>query len=492
MRSARAKDVWRDALKNNRGKFHVEKIILKNVRGLGDKEISFSSRFNALCGENGVGKTSLLKAIFIALAPQTARDLGVELKAQSISQEASVSATLAVSYFCESARRLISLKSEGVSVYDEVGDGGDECVVCYLDPAAIAQRLSYQIKNDADFGTALEGVAQKSDSNEMLQLRGEITGRKYSSVTTFEIEDYSEFPTFPYFRVKVGSVEYSSEDMGLGELCVNLLVWSIERLRKDSIVLLEEPESHLPPRAQERLMAYVAELVVQRNLNVIISTHSQHTLENFPTEQITFLARLVEKSVVNQNPSVNMLYDSLRITSPRLCVVAVEDHSAFAFLEALILNFDSPLLERIDFVWKNGWGAVDSLLKAAPRHQTRRVTFVGVYDGDQKYSTRPDLEWNHIYLPGDLDPAEYMVCAVRDNVEAFALKLSHNEAEVLVAVANLGTVDVKDFFTRLSLALRININSLYSAATSLWLLNSEHSQEAEKFVLQLRAFVLER
>ena len=490
MRSARASDVWRDALKHKKGSYHVEKVVLKNVRGLGDKEISFASRFNALCGENGVGKTSLLKAIFVGLAPVTARFAGIELRPQILDQDVLVSSVVAVSEIGVGKGNRTTYRTENPEIYAKLGDGGDDCVVSYLDPASIAQRSSYQIINDSDFGTALEGVPQKFDSDELLALRSEITGRKYSSVTTFEIEDYSTFPTFPYFKVKVGTTEYSSEDMGLGELCVNILVWALDRLRSDSIVLLEEPESHLPPRAQERLMTYIAELVVQRNLNVILSTHSQHTLENFPSEQITFLGRLIDKSVVHQNPSMSMLYDSLRISRPSLCVVAVEDHSAFAFFETLISEFDVKLLERIDFVWRNGWASVDRILESVPRNDYARVKFIGVYDGDQRDTTRPGSPWRYLYLPGGGDPAEYMVDSVRNNVEEFASMIGHVEAEVLLGVANLGTVDVKEFFPRLSKALRKNVHPLYIAGTVLWLRTPLNWTESQKIVNNLRELML--
>jgi len=45
----------------------IKKITLKNFKGLGDKEFSFSDRFNLLLGNNGSGKTAVLDALALIL-----------------------------------------------------------------------------------------------------------------------------------------------------------------------------------------------------------------------------------------------------------------------------------------------------------------------------------------------------------------------------------------------------------------------------------------
>lgn len=413
MRTAALKDAWRSALRHQKGLFKLEKLTLRNVKGIGDKEIFFPSRFMALCGENGVGKTTFLKALYYALVPKNAASSGVLLRPQNSANPVVASCSINAKVKDEAdgkpRPRVLDLPAE-VSAFLE--DDSEESYVTYIDAAATAQRLIHLINNDSEFSTALEGLAPADDAEEIRFLRSEITGREYSRVSTFEIEDYADLSVFPYFKVTVGGTTYCSEEMGLGELCANYLVWALGRMRNDSLLLLEEPESHLPPRAQDRLMGHVAYLASERNISVVVSTHSQHTLENLPSSHLVFLGRLKDQCIIQNNPRMSTLYDSLRIAKPHICIVVLEDHSAFAFLHTIVSEVDQALLSRIDFVWKAGWTDIDDVLTKFPLRRPGRVGLLGMYDGDQLGQSRPNFQWPYLYLPGNGDPAEYM----RDSV----------------------------------------------------------------------------
>ncbi len=43
----------------------LKSIVIKDFRGIGDKDFSFNKQFNVIIGENAVGKTSLMEAIAI-------------------------------------------------------------------------------------------------------------------------------------------------------------------------------------------------------------------------------------------------------------------------------------------------------------------------------------------------------------------------------------------------------------------------------------------
>jgi energy-coupling factor transporter ATP-binding protein EcfA2 len=489
MRTANALDVWRGALKNKNAAFILNKLTTINVKGIGDKEINFPNKITALCGENGVGKTTVLKTIFATLVPKKAALAGIFLRPQDKDLPVTTQCTVTrINRHLGNADPLKTVKMEAPhEIAAFFGDDKDEDLVNYVDAAATAQRLLHLINRDSDFSTALEGMPQIEDSPEVLRLRQEITGRAYASVTSFELDDYDGLPVFPYFRVVVGSTTYCSEDMGLGELCANYLVWALARMKDDCLLLLEEPESHLPPRAQERLMAYIAQLSIDRNVCVVVSTHSQHTLSNIPSTHITFLARLLDRCIVQPNPTMNILYESLRIARIGLCVIVVEDHSAFAFIETIIAKLDSALLNRFDFTWKSGWSDIDEILSKVPRHGPGRVSLLGIYDGDQRESKRPAVHWPYTYLPGTGDPAEYMVRLVREQSEKFAISVNCEVGTVEVAVANLSGVDVKDFFPILKDVLGKNIQHLYQCATELWLLDAENLKLAAELMTTVRA-----
>lgn len=501
MRTAKIKDTWRDALRNKSHAFSLDRISLKNIKGIGNKELSFPTMITALCGENGVGKTTLLKTIFASLTPKNADKIGIRLRPQNSAHPYGSDCEISANLAKEGDKPAWEKFSAAERIQQYFKDGGDDSLVLYIDAAATSQRIIHSIGHDADFPSVLDGldesddpIIQREEPNEstkkrdLRELRREITGRNYSSVKTIEVEEYGNFSVFPYFRAVVGKIAYCSEEMGLGELCVNYLIWSLERCQDGSLVLLEEPESHLPPRAQERLMAYIAELSIAKRLTIIVSTHSQHTLENIANTHITFLGRFDDEFLITTKPSLSILYESLRISTTPLTLLIVEDHSAFAMTKGIIAKFDFSLLDRVDFTWKNGYSDIDAILSAVPRKEHSKITLVGIYDGDQEKQKRPEnINWPFLFLPGDEDPIFYLVTSVRKDVRAYAKILAKNADELLLAVANLATTDIKDFFIKLRKSSGIDLQILYDAAADLWLASADNEILGKKFMKELKS-----
>jgi ABC-type cobalamin/Fe3+-siderophores transport system ATPase subunit len=496
MRTAKAQDIWRNAIKPRKIGYTINKLTVKNIKGIGDKEISFPTTINALCGENGVGKTTLLKTLYAALSPEKAAVLGIKLKPQN--PEVVTSAICEITTKTEvsdgtKTKIVTETHSDKEKISKYFGDESDEPLISYIDAAAAVQRITYLLSQDADFGSVLESLPALLENIEAIQLRQEITGRAYAKVRTYEVDDYNGLPVFPYFVVTVGQTTYGSEGMGLGELCANYILWALSRCKDGTLILLEEPESHLPPRAQERLIAHVADQSVRKNFNIFVSTHSQHTLENFPVSHITFLGRLSDRSVIQRNPSIGILYESLRISSVSLCLVVVEDHSAFAFLKGIIEKLCPELLGRFDFTWKSGYSDIDEILSKIPHHKTGKITLLGVYDGDQRMESRPaSIGWSFIYLPGTKDPADYMANAVKERTAEYATLLRRDVNTIELAVANIDAIDIKDFFLQLRKSINIDLQILYEVATELWLSYPKNLEIALQLVKELKEFAFKR
>ncbi|CAL60894.1 hypothetical protein HEAR0700 [Herminiimonas arsenicoxydans] len=484
MRAAQVNDVWREALGSQKGLIRLDKLTTNNIKGIGDKTISFPHRITALCGENGAGKTSLLTTLFSALTPNFAKTLGVALRPLDNTAAAGAIATVSL----RQGSNTTYLES-GDALFAELKDNSEDCMVAYLDAAAASQRLKYIVSNDNDFPSALDGTPQGADDASLLQLRAEITGRRYTSVITHELDDYADESVFPYFIVSVGDITYRSEEMGLGELCINYLIWAIGRVRANSIVLFEEPESHLPPRAQEALMAFIAKTAVEKKLTVVVSTHSQHTLSNIPPAHITLLARSRGDCITNANPRRSVLFESLRVATPKQCILFLEDHSAAAFLEGLMFKIDPDLAERVEVSWGNGWSDIDEVLGRLPVRKLN-TQIVGIYDGDQRSYQRPLLHWPHAYLPGNFDPLHFMVNSVESYPEKLADALKCDRGMVEMAVANVSATDQKDFFVQLSTALGYgyHIDTLYRASTNVWLEQMENEAEVISLIQFIKKY----
>ncbi|MGB4712368.1 MAG: AAA family ATPase, partial [Fuerstiella sp.] len=79
---------------------------------------------------------------------------------------------------------------------------------------------------------------------------------------------------------------YSDAFAGSGESAAALLVHNILSVPDNSIVLLDEPETSLHPRAQTRLMEFIAHYTARKSLQVVMATHSSHLAERLPQSAI--------------------------------------------------------------------------------------------------------------------------------------------------------------------------------------------------------------
>jgi predicted ATPase len=76
--------------------------------------------------------------------------------------------------------------------------------------------------------------------------------------------------------VKIGSVESSILDVGFGISQVLPVITTLFFVPEGSIVLLEQPELHLHPRAQAHLADLFLHVAETRKLQLIVESHSEH------------------------------------------------------------------------------------------------------------------------------------------------------------------------------------------------------------------------
>ena len=116
-------------------------------------------------------------------------------------------------------------------------------------------------------------------------------------------------PTFKIFnketKGEVNALEISSGESELISLAIELLIFSKELKKdKENLLFLDEPDVHLHPDLQVRLMRFLEELVGDRdNFKIIIATHSTAilgALESYSNTHFAFIA--FGQKVINFNP----------------------------------------------------------------------------------------------------------------------------------------------------------------------------------------------
>tara|TARA_R110000868_G_scaffold139488_4_gene354368 strand:+ start:928 stop:2445 length:1518 start_codon:yes stop_codon:yes gene_type:complete len=130
---------------------------------------------------------------------------------------------------------------------------------------------------------------------------------------------------------------YSERNFSLGELCILKLIRDLMTCAVRSLLLIDELELALHPKAQIELLKYLTEMSARKELTVIFSTHSVSLLKHVPREKILFLESKNGniKALKGCFPTYalgNIAYDEER--APDLAIY-VEDESALHITDAL-------------------------------------------------------------------------------------------------------------------------------------------------------------
>ena len=89
--------------------------------------------------------------------------------------------------------------------------------------------------------------------------------------------------------IKDGTYFYTEKRFSTGELAILHLLQSIEKTTKGSLVLLDEAEIALHPRVQIKLLNYLQKISKEKNLMVLISTHSPTLIKAIDPKNILML-----------------------------------------------------------------------------------------------------------------------------------------------------------------------------------------------------------
>jgi predicted ATPase len=91
------------------------------------------------------------------------------------------------------------------------------------------------------------------------------------------------------FRTDELQSGYSEAFAGSGESAAVMLIHKIESAPNGSLVLLDEPESSLHPSAQQRMLGYLADRALSKQLQIVISSHSIYFAGPLPRTAIRVL-----------------------------------------------------------------------------------------------------------------------------------------------------------------------------------------------------------
>jgi predicted ATPase len=472
MRSAERADMWGAIEKKPNRETQLLSFSFSGISGLQNGLVTFSSPITAICGVNGTGKSSILRALWATLDWSSAEAIP------------------------EIRERLKALQSEAIlrisgveTVYGfpRTPDAPEmpAIIVLHVDPSATAVQLQRRACEINALEELLEAITPSTLEPKEISNLSAILRKQYERIEIYEIEDYSEEDPMPFVSVSEHGRAYDIRTMSLGEISVFVMYWQLLRAGRNSIVLLEEPETFLSPVSQGALLDYLAAVCVRKQLSVVLTTHSPQMFARLQPNQVKFVYRSAAGALIAGEQAYGEMRKAVGIEPVVDRVLFVEDRAAREFTLSILKKLDRSILLRAEVVDVGGHAQITRVLSTIPQ-QIRFFRAIGVYDGDvrgQIVDERP-----HAFLPAGTLEITFRGL-INSKPDDFAQRLGRNPEQIAVTLADINGIDHHDWFEELGKRLNITYAEIMHVCFEEWCAAPENQSEVEKFLAELTALM---
>ncbi len=434
----------------------LEWLEISGLRGWTGQHIDFTFPILALVGENGAGKSTVLQAIAAIYRPKEgerghfASDFfpdtpwdkveGVTLKYST--REGATSSDGSVR---KPTKRWLGNRDRKIRT------------VKYIDlrriqpvPARVGyQRLAKSVNQE---------VSSKSfDQTNLLRL-SEIMGKQYeqAKMSVTNIDAVREVPV-----IQQHGISYSGFHQGAGETTITELLEI--QLPKYSVVLIDEIESSLHPRAQRRLIRDLANFARINELQVIVTTHSPYVLEELPPEGRILIFNGHNGRNVVRGVSAFFAMTQMDDENHPECDLYVEDERASTLLREVLTKKSAEISRkcRIIPVGSAAVGKSLGLMASEKRFPTPSCIYL---DGDQDPAKGCNI------LPGGDSPERVVFGALQEiGFEGVAQRIGRNHSSVVDACVQAMTLsEAHKWVNHAADALDVGGDILWNALCGIW------------------------
>ncbi|WP_415977649.1 ATP-dependent nuclease [Bilophila wadsworthia] len=453
----------------------LEWLEIKNIRGWTGHRIEFKYPITAIVGENGSGKSTILQAA----------------AASYRSTDKSEKKLFASRFFPDTPWDTITnaeikycIREGETSIINSVKKPTDrwrgnperrERKVYYIDLSRIQPLSARSGYSRIAKATLKEGNSQYFAESVIGRL-STIMGKSYKTARLATAQDD---PSRFVPVIQKDQNPYSGFHQGAGELTATELL--ANEFEKYSLVIIDEIESSLHPRAQRRLIRDLANIAREKDIQFIISTHSPYVLEEIPTEGRIYIVEtdIGKSTVIGVSPEFAM--SKMDEENHPECDVYVEDDIAAIFVKEISIYSDKDITSRI-LVTPFGAASVGiSLGQMVSQKRFPRPSVVFL-DGDQT------LAAGVLILPGN-DAPEHVVfeSLCEKNWPDIATRLGREPSEVIDALNKAMTLrDHHEWLTAAANPLFVGTHQLWQALCASWVHNCASQEELDNVILPIK------
>ena len=333
------------------------------LRGVKNTNIVFRYPITAIAGANGIGKTTILQLIAClyhnrdnhhkpyrfsnskkAKPYYTFSDFFMHFKDEAKSENAEIEYT----FFQKGAGKKAKGKEKRhtlkkVKKWNDYRLRPNRYTDFYGVSRVLPANEFTTLKNT--FSSSSVSFAQTSLSSQSTEMIKSILNKPLESV---DVNSSPKIQNFHLNSINLSSgLCYSNFNMGAGEEVIIAMISRITALPDYSMVLIEELELGLHPKAQKMLIAKLFEIVYAKKLQLIFTTHSPFLFDAMPKEGRILLRKPKDELEVIYEPSSSLAFSELTGDTVKELTVYVEDKVAKAILETLL---NSSIRKRINIV----------------------------------------------------------------------------------------------------------------------------------------------
>ena len=321
----------------------LEWIEIAGLRGWAGQRVTFGFPIMAVVGENGSGKSTILQSAASIYRPNGSNPRLDESWFASDFFPKTIWEDVREAEICFSIREGNKSRRDSIRKPGERWRGNPARPVRgvnYIDlrrlqPIAARTGYSKLVKD------ALKEVSATPFDKERLSRFSQIMGWQFQGAR-MAITDADPKRLVPVLNQQ--GLTYSGYHSGAGETTI------AEFLRVDpdqyAMILIDEIETSLHPRAQRRLIRDLAEICRERELQIILTTHSPYILAELPLEARLYLMQGLSGRHVMTGVSPEFAMTKMDEYPYPECEIYVEDDRARTLLREIIVAKQRGLIER--------------------------------------------------------------------------------------------------------------------------------------------------
>lgn len=453
----------------------LNSMTISGFRGWTGQEIRFQFPVCVIAGENGTGKSTILKAAAAAYShptdPRKTFHPGI--------------------FFRDTAWEKLS----SASITYKVQEGGKDREYSIRKPAqrwrpstprpkriVIWQDIARTLPLEATAGyvnlarsTAREVSTQELDPT-ITMFYSSIMGRVYDSA---RLATSSIDASRPVGVVCVSGQEFSQFHQGAGEDATFDLLAILQNVPDTALIIIDELEASLHPRSQRRLVHFLLWLARTKHIQVIVSTHSTYVLEEVPLESRIFLSRGSAGTEVLYGITPELALNRMDdIDRPDIYLFAEDDESVEVTLCLVRQRLDATRVKCIPVGPEN----VVAVLGRLGGKAQLPVKAIGVRDADTPASD------GCIRLPGDDAPERQLVEDIlRMAIPQLSARLAMDEQDVRDALSNAKSmIDHHEWPYAAARTLGHTKEYLWSTMCLVWVQNCVSPSDVDRFTADVK------